>query len=236
MATKMEIHVAYVEEMNEALKLDPPISTEADSVKELKKLIKKEMAMYDGQLFVFDQEKVSEELWEFLTDDLDIEPRPKKEWASFLKVMEKAEQEKEQGEETDTETETETELKGKDEDITDKKTEKKKAGTDGKTKGKEKAKATDKTQEGGLTMKQAKAAVRKLMESGKKMTRDEIAEKLDITSKKAGDALSFLKNEKYADGPVLNIVKDDKGRFSLADGKGDKEKNKSKSGSGKNKD
>jgi hypothetical protein len=191
MATKLEIHIGFVEEINDKLELDPPIPTDFDSVKELKKRIRQEMAKYDGQLFEFDEEKFSEETWEFLTEDLEIKPRPKKEWAKFLKELEKEAKEKAEEDESDPEEEdengdededeqttTEKKKKGKDKDMADEKTGKKKVeGKKGKEEKTEKKTTTSKKEPKDLT-KSNKAQVWLAWDGGKGETNPDKLHKL----------------------------------------------------------
>lgn len=203
--TRLEKLQEVARDLNETMKLDPPIDADVESAKELKQAIKAEMGAEGGQLYDTDAETLKEETWEYLTETLEIEPRKAGAQAPPPAAPKKSPAKAE---------------KKKEEKVA-KKTAAKKVPAKKKSPVKEKV-ATAKKKEAPkaasnnkLTIKEAKAATRKLMLAGESLTRDELAKKLGGTSKQAGDALSFLKNEKFADGKPLNIVKDEDKKFHV---------------------
>jgi hypothetical protein len=73
--TRLEKLKEVAKDLNETMKLDPPIDVDVESAKELKQAIKEEMETEGGQLFETDVETLKEDTWEYLTDTLSIEPR-----------------------------------------------------------------------------------------------------------------------------------------------------------------
>jgi hypothetical protein len=86
-------------DINEAIKMDPPISTDSDSAKELKEHIREEMEAEGGQLYDTDKDTLKEPTWEYLTETLGIVPRQQEAAAPPLekpKKSEKAQKKKEE--------------------------------------------------------------------------------------------------------------------------------------------
>lgn len=207
MSNRLEKLQDVAEDLNKCLKLKPTINADTESAKELKKAILAEMAVDGGQLYDTDQEMLKSETWDYLINTLEIEPRD----APQAKPSDKSKK-------SSKITEEEKEMAGKKgKGKEKKKTPAKKTALAKKVeKKKTPVKATKKkNSDNTLTIKEAKAATRKLLMASKKLTKDELAAELKGTSKQAGDALSFLKNAKYADGRPLNIVKDADGKFGL---------------------
>ena len=205
--TRLEKLKEVAEDLNATMKLDPSIGTDIESAKNLKQAIKEEMGTGganeagepDGscQLYDTDQQTLKDETWEYLTDTLGIEPKTAEAAAPSPDKPKKSE----------------TVQKKEEEKVGKKKTAKKTAAK--KAPAKKKAAPAKTNGDNTLSIGEAKDAVRKLLMAGKKLTKDEIVKELKITPKRAGDALSFLKNAKYANGRPLNILKNDDKQFHL---------------------
>lgn len=76
MASRLDKLKEIAADLNAKLKLDPALDVEVDSAKALKAAIVKEMEAEGGQLYNEDQELLEEDTWEYLTDTLELEPKP----------------------------------------------------------------------------------------------------------------------------------------------------------------
>jgi len=208
MATKLEMMQAVAKDCNRVLKMDPAIPADLKTTEAMKKAILKEM---DGELYDTDEANLKPETFAFLTNNLGVKPKEDPGQADAADPQD-AIKEKPPREGGKPPTKSKA-VQAKQEE---EKAARKDAAEKGKeTKEKKPGKTKGKDPDAPMTINEAKDAVRELLLAGKEMTRDQIAEKLDIAPKKAGDALSYLKNPKFSRGRPLNIKKDGEGRFHL---------------------
>ena len=94
--SRLEKLIEVGNDLNTTMKLEPPIPVDVESAKELKQLIKDEMALEGGQLYETDKQTLKDETWEYLTETLGISPRKATPAASTTHKPKKSEKKKEE--------------------------------------------------------------------------------------------------------------------------------------------